>query len=228
MKLKFKSGINRILIAVTAVLNIVMLLLFSTKIFTTTLIGVQMGFFILAFDFIIILPMMFFTYYQFRDDYLYIHDYPFRAYKIKYEDIFNVEDGDFEAKNKRIVALSLDRVAIGYKKLNNKNEEEEWYIYISPADMSLFLIRLSGRIRENKEAFEEKAKEISEKQLEHENKKKQAEEKKKRLEQEQSPEIIKVSGVKKFGGFKTEGVNDSPVGSENTGTAKKDGKTPEN
>lgn len=216
MQLKFKSGVNKILIAFIVVLNVVMLLLFSTKIFTTTLIGVKMGFFILAFDLVFILPMLFFTYYQFKDDYLYIHDYPFRAYKIKYEDIFNVEDGDFETRNKRIVALSLDRIAIGYKKVNSKNEEEDWYIYISPADMNLFLIRLSGRIEGNKEAFEEKAKELSEKQLEHEKKKKQAEEKKKQLEEAEKPEVIKVSGVKKFSTFKAKTVNKEADDGENT------------
>lgn len=216
MQLKFKSGVNKILIAFIVALNVVMLLLFSTKIFTTTLIGVQMGFFILAVDFIFILPMLFFTYYQFKDDYLYIHDYPFRAYKIKYEDIFNVEDGDFETRNKRIVALSLDRIAIGYKKINSKNEEEEWYIYISPADMNLFLIRLSGRIEGNKEAFEEKAKELTEKQLEHEKKKKQAEEKKKQLEEAEKPEVIKVSGVKKFSSFKAKAVEKEADEGENT------------
>lgn len=216
MQLKFKSGVNKILIAFIVALNVVMLLLFSTKIFTTTLIGVKMGFFILAVDLVFILPMLFFTYYQFKDDYLYIHDYPFRAYKIKYEDIFNVEDGDFEAKNKRIVALSLDRIAIGYKKVNSKNEEEDWYIYISPADMNLFLIRLSGRIEGNKEAFEEKAKELSEKQLEHEKKKKQAEEKKKQLEEAEKPEIIKVSGVKKFSAFKAKTVEKEADDGENT------------
>ncbi len=216
MQLKFKSGVNKILIAFTVALNVVMLLLFSTKIFTTTLIGVKMGFFILAVDLIFILPMLFFTYYQFRDDYLYIHDYPFRAYKIKYEDIFNVEDGDFETRNKRIVALSLDRIAIGYKKINSKNEEEDWYIYISPADMNLFLIRLSGRIEGNKEAFEEKAKQLSEKQIEHEKKKKQAEEKKKKLEEEQKPEVIKVSGVKKFSTFKAQAVEKETDDGENT------------
>ncbi len=216
MQLKFKSGVNKILIAFTVALNVVMLLLFSTKIFTTTLLGVKMGFFILAVDLIFILPMLFFTYYQFRDDYLYIHDYPFRAYKIKYEDIFNVEDGDFETRNKRIVALSLDRIAIGYKKINSKNEEEDWYIYISPADMNLFLIRLSGRIEGNKEAFEEKAKQLSEKQIEHEKKKKQAEEKKKKLEEEQKPEVIKVSGVKKFSTFKAQAVEKVTDDGENT------------
>ncbi len=216
MQLKFRSGINKILVAFIVALNIVMLLLFSTKIFTTSLIGVKAGFFFLALDFIFILPMLFFTYYQFKDDYLYIHDYPFRAYKIKYEDIFNVEDGDFETRNKRIVALSLDRIAIGYKKVNSKNEEEDWYIYISPADMNLFLIRLSGRIEGNKKAFEEKAKELSEKQLEHEKKKKQAEEKRKRLEEEQKPEIIKVSEVKKFSSFKAKAVENESDGSEKT------------
>ena len=125
MQLKFKSGINKLLIAVVVIYHIIIALLFSTKIFSMSNFGVNIAIIMCVVDVILILPMLFMTYYEFKTDYLYIHDYPFRAYKIKYSDIFNVEDGDFETKDKSIVALSLDRVAIGYTKINNKNEEEK-------------------------------------------------------------------------------------------------------
>ena len=127
MQLKFKSGINKLLIAVVVIYHIIIALLFSTKIFSMSNFGVNIAIIMCVVDVILILPMLFMTYYEFKTDYLYIHDYPFRAYKIKYSDIFTVEDGDFETKDKSIVALSLDRVAIGYTKINNKNEEEKRY-----------------------------------------------------------------------------------------------------
>lgn len=203
MQLKFKSGINKLLIAVVVIYHIIIALLFSTKIFSMSNFGVNIAIIMCVVDVILILPMLFMTYYEFKTDYLYIHDYPFRAYKIKYSDIFNVEDGDFETKDKSIVALSLDRVAIGYTKINSKNEEEKRYVFISPKDMSLFLIRLSARLKQCENEATERAKELSEKQIEHNRKKEIADRKREEKLKANAPEIIKVKGIKK-GGFKVE------------------------
>lgn len=203
MQLKFKSGINKLLIAVVVIYHIIIALLFSTKIFSMSNFGVNIAIIMCVVDVILILPMLFMTYYEFKTDYLYIHDYPFRAYKIKYSDIFTVEDGDFETKDKSIVALSLDRVVIGYTKINNKNEEEKRYVFISPKDMSLFLIRLSARLKQCENEANERAKELSEKQIEHNRKKEIADRKREEELRANAPEIIKVKGIKK-GGFKVE------------------------
>lgn len=203
MQLKFKSGINKLLIAVVAIYHIIIALLFSTKIFSMSDFGVNVAIVMCVVDVILILPMLFMTYYEFKTDYLYIHDYPFRAYKIKYSDIFTVEDGDFETKDKSIVALSLDRIAIGYTKINSKNEEEKRYVFISPKDMSLFLIRLSARLKQCENEATERAKELSEKQIEHNRKKEIADRKREEEKKANAPEIIRFKGVKK-GGFKVE------------------------
>lgn len=219
MKVKYRSGLNKVLIGFVVAFNIVIVLLFLTKIFTNTMLGVNVGFFLLFWDIVLVLPMLFFTYYELRDDYLYIHDYPIRAYKIKYEDIFNVEDGDFTTKNKSIVALSMDRIAIGYKKTNSDDSVDERYIFVSPAEMSLFLLKLSGKLQNNKQVFEEKAKQISERQAEHEKKKKQAEKKKAEGEKDEEPEVIQMSGVKKFSGFKMQSSDDKSEDSQKDGGA---------
>lgn len=203
MQLKFKSGINKLLIAAVVIYHIIIALLFSTKIFSMSDFGVNIAIIMCVVDVILILPMLFMTYYEFKTDYLYIHDYPFRAYKIKYSDIFTVEDGDFETKDKSIVALSLDRVVIGYTKINNKNEEEKRYVFISPKDMSLFLIRLSARLKQCENEATERAKELSEKQIEHNRKKEIADRKREEEKKANAPEIIKVKGIKK-GSFKVE------------------------
>lgn len=204
MQLKFKSGINKLLIPFVAIYNVVVILLFSTKFFMESMFGVKAGIAFLVIDLVLVIPMLFLTSYEFKEDYLYIREYPIRTYKIKYSDIFNVEDGDFETRDKKIVALSLDRVAIGYNKKNKKDETEKKYIFISPADMSLFLIRLSGKLQKYETDIEEKAKEITAKQAEHLKKKAVADENRKEAEKEKEPEIIRVSGVKKFDSFKAE------------------------
>ncbi len=203
MQLKFKSGVNKLLVAAVVIYHIIIALLFSTKYFSMSNFGVNVAIIMCVVDVILILPMLFMTYYEFKTDYLYIHDYPFRAYKIKYSDIFTVEDGDFETKDKSIVALSLDRIAIGYTRINSKNEEEKRYIFISPKDMSLFLIRLSARLKQCENEATERAKELSEKQIEHNRKKEIADRKREEERKANAPEIIKVKGAKK-GSFKVE------------------------
>lgn len=208
MQLKFRSGVNIWLKILIAILNVIVLMLFCAKYFIDSFITIKFGLGILAVEAILIIPMLFFTYYEFRDDYLYIHDYPIRFFKIKYSDIFDVENGDFKCNNKNIVALSLDRIVICYKVINRDEEEEKRYIYISPKEMNLFLIRLSARLKSSKVDIEEKAKEISLKQQEHELKKKLAEEKRNAAKKAEEPEIIKVSGVTKSESFSVkENVN---------------------
>ncbi len=214
MQLKFKSGVNFWLKILTVILNILILLLFIAKIFIDSYITIKFGIALLVIEVVLILPLPFFTYYEFRDDYLYVHDYPIRFFKIKYKDIFDVEDGDFEAKNKNIVALSLDRIVICYKVINKDEEEEKRYLYISPKDMSLFLIRLSARLQKNKVDIEEKAKEISLKQKEQELKKKLAEERKRAEKEADKPEIIKADSIDKTSGFIVSDEDENTVDKE--------------
>lgn len=210
MQLKFQSALGKLLLAFIIVFNIVMVLLFSAKIVMDSYITVKLGFVFLAIDAVFIFPMIFLTYYKFEDDYLLIHDYPIRKFKIKYTDIFNVEDGDFETKNKVNVGLSLDRVAIGYKKYLSDEPDDyvERYIFVSPKDMNLFLIRMSARLKQNKVDIEEQAKKVSLKQQEHALKKKLADEKRAKEAKEKEPEVIRISGNVKQAKFKTEEVSD--------------------
>ena len=217
MQLRFQSAVGKLLITFIVVFNIVMVLLFSAKIVMDSYITVKIGLAFLAVDVFFIAPLIYFTYYKFEDDYLLIHDFPIRKYKIKYIDIFNVEDGDFETKNKTNVGLSFDRIAIGYKKYLSDEADDyvERYVFVSPKDMNLFLIRMSARLKQNKIDLEEKAKEISLKQQEHLLKKKLADEKREKEAKEKEPEIIKVSGNVKQAKFRTEETEDASSDSEN-------------
>lgn len=217
MQTKFRTGVSFWLKLMIVVFNIITVLLFSAKIFIDDFITVKFGVFFLIVDVLVLIPMYFFTYYTFEDETLLIHDFPLRKFRIKYTDILDVEDGDFETKEKKsIVALSLDRIVLvvreekkEIKKDGEGDEEEEVketkrYIYISPKDMNLFLIRLSARLEQNKIDIEEKAKEISLKQKEHELRKKMAEEKRKKEKEKNAPEIIRMKHNPKAGSFKTE------------------------
>ena len=222
MQLKFQSAVGKLLVTFIVIFNIVMVLLFSAKIVMDSYITVKLGFVFLAIDVFFIAPLIMLTYYKFEDDYLLIHDFPIRKYKIKYLDIFNVEDGDFETKDKTNVGLSFDRVAIGYKKYLSDEPDDyvERYVFVSPKDMNLFLIRMSARLKQNEIDLEEKAKQVSLKQQEHALKKKLADEKRAREAKEKEPEIIRGTGLKMNVKAKAVEVkeNEEPETTENTET----------
>ena len=70
MQLKFKSGINKLLVAAVVIYHIIIALLFSTKIFSMSDFGVNIAIIMCVVDVILILPMLFMTYYEFKTDYL--------------------------------------------------------------------------------------------------------------------------------------------------------------
>ncbi|MGN0570782.1 MAG: hypothetical protein ACI4K9_01225 [Candidatus Fimenecus sp.] len=209
MQTKFKSGVNLFLVIFLVVFHIVILLLLTSPIFADTKVGLRFGIFLLIVDAALILPLPFATCYEVREEYLYIRDWPFRVFKIPYGDIISVEDGDFEAKHKKIVALSMNRIAVGYhKQIKHRKQETETieeYIYISPADISSFLLRLSGKMQIGEEQAKEKAAEIALKQAEHNRKKKEAQLARKQKKEEEQPEIIVMSGNVKTGSVELQG-----------------------
>lgn len=223
MQTKFKSGVNLFLVIALAIFHIVILLLLTSPIFADTKIGLRFGIFLLIIDAIVFLPMPFLTCYEVREEYLYIRDWPLRVYKIPYGDIISVEDGDFEAKRKKIVALSMNRIAVGYnKEIKHKNQDAETveeYIYISPSDINSFLLRLSGKMQIGEEQAKEKAAEIALKQAEHNRKKKAAQAERKKKKEENKPEIIEMTGNVKTGGMvqiqtETETTDNEPSAEE--------------
>lgn len=199
MQTKFKSGVNLFFVLFMVIYHIVILLLLTSPIFADTKVGLRFGIFLLIIDAVLFLPIPFVTCYEVREDYLYIRDWPLRVFKIPYGDIISVEDGDFESKHKKIVALSMNRIAVGYNKemkhRNHASETVEEYIYISPTDISSFLLRLSGKMQIGEEQAKEKAAELAMKQAEHNRKKKEAAIERKKKKEAEKPEIIEVSGT---------------------------------
>ena len=210
MQTKFKTGINAFYLAAVIIYNIVVLLLLTSRIFVTVNIGMYFGILLFIIDIAFVLPLTFKTGYEFREKYLLINDWPVKKFKIPYEDIFTVEDGDFNTKQKKIVALSTNRIALGYKVevANPKDKkdiiEEKRYIFISPSEMNLFLIRLNGRLEQSEAEMKIKMKKLSEEQKEHEKKKKQWQKEKAEKKLKNQPEIIEANHINKFSTFESE------------------------
>lgn len=204
MQIKFRTGINAILSTFVIIFNIVILLLLTSRIFVTTNVGWIFGVFLLIIDACLIIPMLYLTGYEFKDEYLLVKDWPFRRYKIRYDSIFDIKDGDFDAKNKRMVALSYNRIAIAYKEKQKDDTEKEMYMFVSPADMSLFLVRISGKLKQSEALTKQKTEALSAAQKEHELKKKEAKNKRAEKKAKLVPEIIEANEIKKFSGFSEE------------------------
>lgn len=208
MQTKFKSGLNLFYTLFLVAFHIVILLLLTSPIFADTYVGLRFGIFLLVVDAAFFLPMIIFTRYEVREDYFYIRDWPFRTFKIPYTDILSVEDGDFEAKNKKIVAFSMNRIAVGYQKTvedkkTHTTEITEEYIYISPAEISAFLLCLSGKMHISDEQAKERDALLEKKQAEHNKKKKAWQKQKAKLQAENQPEIIEINDNVKFTDFST-------------------------
>lgn len=164
-RLRYKSSVNLFFAIFLALYQIVDILLLTSPIFTDTKVGLKFGIFLLIVDVLAFIPMLFYVFYELRDDYLFVCDWPFGYYKIPYSSIFAIEDGDFKAEHKKMVGLSKNYIAIGYHKTkkNRKGvvQEIEEYMYVSPADSDSFLLFLNSKVKavsklENKKTEEKK------------------------------------------------------------------------
>lgn len=84
----------------------------------------------------IILPLMYFSYYELRDDYLYVQMSLIKM-KVKYKDITGIREGKFSKMNN--MAFSLDAVIIERKKMKFGE------IAISPQEKEIFMMELRRR-----------------------------------------------------------------------------------
>lgn len=85
---------------------------------------------------LIILPMMYYTYYELREDYLYVR-ISVISMKIKYKDITGIRPGKYSKMNN--MALSLQAVIIERKNMRFGE------LSLSPQDREIFMSELKRR-----------------------------------------------------------------------------------
>ncbi|MEG1846064.1 MAG: hypothetical protein RR239_04100, partial [Oscillospiraceae bacterium] len=88
MKTKFKSAINPFYLIGVVLFNIIIVVLITSRFYLKNITVSNYGIICLAIDLAFIIPMMIFTYYEFKEDYFLVFEYPFKKHKIKYENIF--------------------------------------------------------------------------------------------------------------------------------------------
>lgn len=85
---------------------------------------------------LMLLPLMYYSYYELRENHLYIQMSVIRM-KVKYEDITGIREGKYSKMNN--MAFSLDAVII--ERANKKFGE----LSISPQDKEMFMMELKRR-----------------------------------------------------------------------------------
>mgnify|MGYP003865996051 FL=1 len=82
------------------------------------------------------MPLMYFSFYELREDYLYIQISVIRM-KVKYQDITGIREGKYSKMNN--MAFSLDAVII------ERSKKRFGELSISPQEKELFIMELKRR-----------------------------------------------------------------------------------
>lgn len=159
--------------------------------------------FLFIIDFIFLLPFTFFTSYTLEEESIYIHQWPFIRLRIRYCDIFLIDNQpDAEGIKPRSAAVAKTVLLIGYysyeedKKTKEKKKVKR-YIEISPKDLDLFYIKMGGKFKRARDLAAKLEEEHKQQRAEHYKKKEIADKARKEKEEQNKPVDVVVKPVKK-------------------------------
>ncbi len=203
-KMKFKSRVGLSMIVALFVYHalIIGILVMSYFLYKKDLTnGIIL--FLLTIDFAFLLPFAFCTSYTLEEESIYIHQWPFIRLRIRYCDIFLIDNKpDVEGIKSRSAAVAQTVVLIGYyfyeedKKTKEKKKVKR-YIEISPKDLDLFYIKMGGKFKRARDLAAKLDEEHRQQRAEHYKKKEIADKARKEKEEQNKPVDIVVKSVKK-------------------------------
>lgn len=202
MKKVFKPKISKLFLFAVIFFTLVTAMMFHAYIVKGPLLFLLLGIIFVAVDVFYLYPNIFYTKYIFDEQYLVIREWPFRFTKVFYEDVVSFDDHDKKDEIKK-AALSFRSFTIGYY----DDEDVKKYVEVSPKDSDMFLIVLSSRVKNFSDAERRRVERIARAKDE---KHKRRQDYLDRLEnekkqKEQQVRVIKVSGLAKEEGFKSQG-----------------------
>lgn len=159
--------------------------------------------FLLAVDFAFLLPLSFCTSYTLEEESIYIHQWPFIRLRIRYCDIFLIDNKpDGEGIKPQSAAIAQPVILIGYyfyeeNKKTNEKKKVKRYIEISPKDMDLFYIKMGGKFKRARDLAAKLEDEHKQQKAEHYKKKEIADKARKEKEEQNKPVDVVVKSVKK-------------------------------
>lgn len=201
--IKFKSGISSAIIIALIIYHASIAALFIVPIFLYADITSRMGILLLIFNFVVLFPLIFNTYYSLEEEHLFIYQWPFVRIKIKYSNVFEITDTLPKGiKKVKRYALSKPKIYIGYysyetdKKTKKENKIKN-YIEISPKDIDLFLIKMGGKFKRARDLAAKLEEEHEQKNAEHLKKKSIADKLRKEKEEQKKPVDVVVKAKSK-------------------------------
>ena len=201
MKKIFKPRISKLFLFAVIFFTVVMVLMFHAYSVRKGPLFLFMAVTFLIADVTYLIPNIFFTRYTFDEQYLVIREWPFHFTYVFYEDVVSFDDNGKDDRVRKAV-LSFNSVTIGYYDDN----DDKQYVEVSPRDFEMFLLVLSSRVKNFSDAERLRVERIARaKDEKHRRRRKYLErvEEEKRIAQEQI-KVIRVSGLVKEKGFKTE------------------------
>lgn len=196
---KFKSGISIWIMIFFVIYHIMIAGLFILPYFLYKDVTSGLGVMFLIFDLLLLIPLLFNTYYSLEEKEIFIFQWPFVRKKVKYCDIFEISDElPKDRKNIKKVNLSKRIVVIGYYKYDQEGKNRvKKYLVISPKDMDLFLIKMGGKFTRARELAKKLEEDLKAKNVEHYRKKSIADKAKKEKEEANKPVDVVVAPKKK-------------------------------
>ena len=216
---KFRCYITPLIFIVLFIYHLLIAAAFILPHFLWKDITSGIGVLLIIIDIVYLLPLIFNTYYVIEDKYLFIRQWPLTKKKIRYTDIFIVDNDMPEgAKAKSSYHMGGKSIIIGYytydaeekakkkkvkikKKDDDKAKEEEInpekrtknYVAINPSDTDLFLIKLGSKFTTARALAKKLEEERKEKNAEHYRKKSLADRKRKEKEEAAKPVNVEIS-----------------------------------
>lgn len=200
MKTKFKSKISVSIYIALVIYHLLIIGMFVLSYFLYYK-GLTngLGIFLIVFDVLFLLPLVFNTYYVLEDKTIFIYQWPFIRIKIGYGNIFEIDNKPVDKKkNVKHATLANEKLVIGYYhySMDNGNKEKR-YVEISPADMDLFLIKMGGHFKRARDIAAKLEEEHKQRNEEHFRKKAIADKAREEKEEANKPVDVVVKPVKK-------------------------------
>ena len=203
-KLKFKSkiGIEMTVGLILYHLLIVGLFILNFFLYKKDLINGVILFLFIP-DFIFFIPLVLNTGCILEDETIFVYQWPFLRVRIKYADIFEVDNKPTgKIKHPKSAALAKQTILIGYNvyeedKDTKKERKVKKYIEISPKDIDLFYIKMGGKFQRARDLAAKLEEEHKQKNAEHYRKKEIADKTREEKAEANKPVDVKITPTDK-------------------------------
>ncbi len=204
-KYKFRSGLNKYIFIALAFYHAAIIVPFFINNYLWKDVITWYAYTLLAIDALILLPLIFNTYYSLEDTYLFVFQWPFTRLKIYYNDIFIIDSdlpSDASKKQKKKYGFTNKELVIGfYAEVADRKEKKikkvKKYIAITPKEYDAFMIRIGGKFTSAKKVASKLEETLKINEEEHKKKKASVALERRKKSEENKPVDVVIEPKKK-------------------------------